>query len=215
MRRTLPALFTAAVLLLGGGAQAAAPAAHGTPAQTEAQTETRAEPGTQAPVEAPPDLPSRIIGNPDAPVTIIEYASMTCPHCRSFHVDVLPHLRRSHIDTGKARLIFRDFPLDQLALAAAMIARCAPPASSMAVTTRLFEMQPVWTQASDPVAALTEAVESFGMDRQAVDTCLRNEEIGRPILEQAIHGQQTFDIRSTPSFVIDGEVVVGDRKSVV
>lgn len=228
MRRSLSHLIAstllAASLSASGGALAAAPAdpppsetaapsvASPDAAKPESAKPEGAKPETGAPtatLEAPEDPPGRTIGDPDAPVTIIEYASMTCPHCRAFHVDVLPQLRSAYIDTGKAKLIFRDFPLDRLALAAAMVARCAAPEKSMAVTSRLFETQPTWARSEDPIAAIAKEVQPFGLDEAAVEACIQDEDIAKPVLQQALYGQETFEIRSTPTFIIDGEVLVG------
>src|SRR3546814_669352 len=154
-------------------------------------------------------LPERAIGSADAPVTIIEYASMTCPHCRTFHVEVLPQLRADYIDAGKVRLVFRDFPLDRLALAASMVARCAPPEKSLDVTARLFETQPKWAAAEDPIAVMSETVAPFGLDAARVDGCIQDETVAQPIIEEAMHGQQTYEITSTPTFIVNGEVLTG------
>ena len=96
----------------------------------------------------------QILGNPDAPVTIIEYASLTCPHCAQFHTEVLPELKERYIDPGKVRLIYRDFPLDQMALAAAALAHCAGPERYFSMLDVLFETQSNWAQADDPITAI-------------------------------------------------------------
>ena len=83
----------------------------------------------------------RILGKPEAPITIVEYASLTCPHCAHFANDVLPEIKKAWIDTGKARLVLRDFPLDEPALRAAMIARCAPPDRYYAFADTFFAAQ--------------------------------------------------------------------------
>src|SRR6478736_5031450 len=92
----------------------------------------------------PPALGDRVLGRTDAPVTIVEYASATCPHCAAFHKDVFPQLKSEFIDTGKVRFIFREFPFDDLALAAFMLARCAPPDKYFPMIDVLFEQQKVW-----------------------------------------------------------------------
>src|SRR5467141_2382373 len=96
----------------------------------------------------------RILGNPDAPITIVEYASLTCPHCAHFANEVLPELKKKWIDTGKAKLVLRDYPLDEPALRAAMIARCAPPDRFYAYVDTLFAAQEKWVMAKDYREAL-------------------------------------------------------------
>ena len=149
------------------------------------------------------------LGPADAKVTIVEYASLTCPHCAQFHTTVMPAIKKEFVETGKVRFVYRDFPLDRLALAAAMVARCAPEEKSLAVTSRLFETQPTWARAEHPIAAIAEVVAPLGLDQAAVDACVQNEDVAKPVLEQAIYGQETFEIRSTPTFIVNGEVLVG------
>ncbi|HYP38382.1 MAG TPA: thioredoxin domain-containing protein, partial [Stellaceae bacterium] len=96
----------------------------------------------------------RILGNPEAPITIVEYASLTCPHCAHFANDVLPEIKKDWIDTGKAKLVLRDFPLDEPALRAAMIARCAPPDRYYAFADTFFAAQEKWVRSPDYREAL-------------------------------------------------------------
>src|SRR5712672_1410926 len=118
------------VLLLGRDLQAAA---QGTPG-ADAAKQLAVQPG------------DRVLGKADAPITIIEYASLTCPHCAHFEVDVLPKLKAKWIDTGKAKLVLRDFPLDEPALRAAMVARCAPPERFFGFIDALFQGQNAWAR---------------------------------------------------------------------
>src|SRR5256885_15632799 len=116
----------------------------------------------------------RILGNPDAPITIVEYASLTCPHCAHFANEVLPELKKKWIDTGKAKLVLRDYPLDEPALRAAMIARCAPPDRFYAYVDTLFAAQEKWVMAKDYRDALARLVKLGGMSREEFDNCLKN-----------------------------------------
>ena len=122
-------------------------------------------------------LGDRVLGNPDAPVTIIEYASLGCPHCREFHDGTLPEIKKTYIDTGKVKLIFRDFPLGQRATAASMIARCSGPIRYFALVSIFFRDQGIWSQAPDGLAALTASAKKAGMSATQVDACLRSEEL--------------------------------------
>jgi protein-disulfide isomerase len=153
----------------------------------------------------------RILGNPDAPVTIIEYASLTCPHCAQFHTEVLPELKERYIAPGKVRLIYRDFPLDQTALAAAALAHCAGPERYFSMLDVLFETQSNWARAGDPIAALKRLGKLGGLTEQEMTACLADEELTDGILRQRLAGQNEYDIGSTPTFIIDGKAYSGSR----
>jgi protein-disulfide isomerase len=153
----------------------------------------------------------RILGNPDAPVTIIEYASLTCPHCAQFHTEVLPELKERYIAPGKVRLIYRDFPLDQTALAAAALAHCAGPERYFSMLDVLFETQSNWARAGDPIAALKRLGKLGGLTEQEMAACLADEELTDGILRQRLAGQNEYDIGSTPTFIIDGKAYPGAR----
>ncbi|MDX6751556.1 DsbA family protein [Geminicoccaceae bacterium 1502E] len=157
------------------------------------------------------EVTERVIGEPDAPVTIIEYASLTCPHCASFHRDVLPGLKERYIDTGKVKLVFRDFPLDQVALRAAVVAHCGGPARYGQFLDVLFENQERWAHAEDPVAALKQIASLAGLSGEQVDACLADEQMIDAVLQSRLDAQQEYDVRSTPTFVIDGKVYPGGR----
>lgn len=153
----------------------------------------------------------RILGNPDAPVTIIEYASLTCPHCAQFHTEVLPQLKERYIAPGKVRLIYRDFPLDQTALAAAALAHCAGPERYFSMLDVLFQTQGNWARAGDPIAALKRLGKLGGLTEQEMAACLADEELSDGILRQRLAGQNEYDIGSTPTFIIDGKAYPGAR----
>jgi protein-disulfide isomerase len=153
----------------------------------------------------------QVLGNPDAPVTIIEYASLTCPHCAQFHTEVLPELKERYIAPGKVRLIYRDFPLDQTALAAAALAHCAGPERYFSMLDVLFETQGNWARADDPVAALKQLGKLGGLSEQEMAACLADEELTDGILRQRLAGQNEHDIGSTPTFIIDGKAYPGSR----
>jgi protein-disulfide isomerase len=153
----------------------------------------------------------QILGNPDAPVTIIEYASLTCPHCAQFHNEVLPELKERYIAPGKVRLIYRDFPLDQTALAAAALAHCAGPERYFSMLDVLFETQSNWARADDPVAALKRLGKLGGLTEPEIEACLADEELTDGILSQRLAGQNEYDIGSTPTFIIDGKSYPGAR----
>ena len=151
----------------------------------------------------------RILGNPDAPITIVEYASMTCPHCAHFADDVLPDLKKKWIDTGKVRLVLRDFPLDDEAVHASMIARCAPPDRFYAFVDTFFADQDKWVTASDYQAALTRLAELGGMSREEFDNCLKNTALENKIVEGRLIASKELDVNSTPTFFINGTKFTG------
>ena len=151
----------------------------------------------------------RVLGKSDAPITIIEYASMTCPHCASFHLNTLPTIKKNWIETGKARLVYRDYPLDGLALRAATLAGCVEGEAYFGFVDALYSGQQVWARAGDPLAALSQIARLAGMDQATFDACISdNTEMDR-ILRQQLEARETFDIQSTPSFVINGQLVRG------
>jgi protein-disulfide isomerase len=151
----------------------------------------------------------RILGNPDAPITIVEYASLTCPHCAHFTNDVLPELKKKWIDTGKAKLILRDYPLDEPALRAAMIARCAPPDRYYAFVDTFFGAQEKWVTARDYRDALARLVKLGGMSREEFDNCLKNTTLENKIVEGRLIASKELDVNSTPTFFINGTKFTG------
>lgn len=151
----------------------------------------------------------KVLGSAEAPITIIEYASLTCPHCASFHTETLPTVKSDWIDTGKAKLVYRDFPLDGAALAAAVIAHCAPADSYFPMLTLFFERQKEWAVEGAWRERLTQLAGIAGMDKAAVDSCLADEARKNEIVKRAEQGQAKYAIDATPSFVINGRKVSG------
>jgi protein-disulfide isomerase len=151
----------------------------------------------------------RVLGNPGAPITIIEYASLTCPHCAHFATDVLPELKREWIDTGKAKLVLRDFPLDGPALRAAMIARCAPPDRFYAFAETFFASQDKWAVSKDYREALARLAKLGGMGKDEFEACLNNTTLENRIVEQRLVASQELDVNSTPTFFINGSKFSG------
>lgn len=154
-------------------------------------------------------LRPRVEGDPNAKLTMIEYSSLTCPHCASFHEGALPQIRETYIQTGKLKLEMRDFPLDQYALRAAAMARCAPENRYFPLLDMLFKQQSKWSRASDPVAAIKQIGRLAGIRGEQADACMSDEALLDGILKIRLGGQQEHDISSTPTFVIGKEKVVG------
>jgi protein-disulfide isomerase len=151
----------------------------------------------------------KVLGSADAPITIIEYASLTCPHCASFHTQTLPTVKSDWIDTGKAKLVYRDFPLDGAALGAAVIAHCAPADRYFPMLGLFFERQKEWAVEGAWRERLTQIAGIAGMDKAAVDSCLADEARKNEIVKRAEAGQAKYAIDATPSFVINGRKVSG------
>lgn len=155
------------------------------------------------------EVKDRVLGDPDAPVTIIEYSSLTCPHCAAFHNEILPDLEERYIETGKAKLIMRDFPLDQYAMQASMIAHCAGDDRYFQFIEAMFANQERWARAGDPTAALLQLAQLGGLPKDEATACLEDQALGDAVLQARLDGQTEFDIRSTPTFIIEGEKLTG------
>lgn len=146
-----------------------------------------------------------IVGEADAPVTIIEYASLTCPFCAQFHNEIRPVLKSEYVDAGKVRLVYRDFPLDQLALTGSMIARCAGRDRFFGFIDAFYSAQASWARAENPVAALERIARLGGMSPDSFSACLQNQEVADAVLEQRLEGDKAFNVDSTPTIFINGE----------
>lgn len=156
-------------------------------------------------------LPDMAMGDENAPVTIVEYASLTCPHCAHFHDATLPELKEKFIDTGKVYFIFRDFPLDPLAAAGAMLARCAPDDQYFEMTDLLFDKQRQWAYSQDPVSALLNLAKQAGFTQESFEACLTNQELLDGVNEVKDTAARDFGVNSTPTFFINGRMLRGAR----
>jgi protein-disulfide isomerase len=143
------------------------------------------------------------LGDEKAPVTSIEYASMTCPHCATFHAQTYPELKKRYIDTGKVRFIFREFPLDQLALAAFLLARCAGPDKYFPMIETLFQQQKEWVT-QKPLPPLLAIAKQAGMSEQAFNECLQDKKLIDGLEDVRQRGMKV-GVQSTPSFFINGK----------
>ena len=145
------------------------------------------------------------LGPADAKIVVVEYASLTCPHCAQFHTQVLPGLKKEFIDTGKIRYVYRDFPLDRLALGAAMIARCSGRDSFFGFIDTFYGAQAQWSRASNPADALAKLARLGGMSQNRFDQCLKNVEIQNAILEQRLEAANEFKVQATPTVFVNGD----------
>ena len=161
---------------------------------------------------APGPLDDRSIGNADAPVTIIEYASLTCPHCAAFHAETLPALKAKYIDTGKVRLIFREFPLDNYAAAGFMLARCAEGDKYFPIVDAFFKQQGGLMAASDPYAWVEGFAKQVGFTKESMESCLTNQQLLDNVQAVRQRATEKFGVTSTPTFFINGVLRRGDLK---
>ncbi len=150
------------------------------------------------------------LGDPNAPITIIEYASMTCSHCAEFHNKTYPDLKKNHIDTGEVKFIFREFPLDKLAMATSMLARCVDNEISMAFIEILFKNRDRWIS-ENALNELKNFSKQAGLDSNEFDACLNNQQLLDDLIAGKEKAIEDYKINSTPSFIINGEVVSGNK----
>jgi protein-disulfide isomerase len=151
-----------------------------------------------------------VLGSDKAPVTVIEYASMTCPHCAHFSTTTFPELQKRYIDTGKVRYIFREFPLDALAAAGFMLARCAGKDKFLPIVETLFAKQPEW-MVQQPIEPLRSIAKQFGFTEQTFDQCLANQRVLDGIQDVRDRAATKLGVNSTPTFFVNGKRLVGDQ----
>ena len=157
-------------------------------------------------------LSERSLGDATAPITMREFASLTCGHCGHFHKEVFDKIKSEYIDTGKVYVIFTDFPLNKPALDATMIARCLPEERYFSFTEYLFKNQDKWAYSEDYLTFLKQNAALAGMGSEAFDACLNNEELRQGIANNMREAQKKYGINSTPSFVVnEGETFSGAK----
>ena len=144
------------------------------------------------------------LGNPKAGVVLVEYASLTCPHCAVFHEKIMPMIKKDYIDAGKVHYVYRDFPLDRLALAAAVVARCGGRDRFFGFIETLYGSQDQWARASDPLAALRTLALVGGMSKGDFEACIREQKDVDAILEARLEAARNFGVNSTPTIFING-----------
>ena len=157
-------------------------------------------------------VPIRALGDENAPITIHEYASLTCSHCADFHKNVFPQIKEHYIDTGKVYFVFHDFPLNAPALAGSMVARCLPESRFFGFISLLFKTVDSWAP-SNHVQALKKNSKLAGLKDEHFDSCINNEEAKTAFITAMQDAKEKWEITSTPSFVINNgaHVVRGYR----
>jgi protein-disulfide isomerase len=193
---------TAVLALAGAGLAGAALPSLTSPARAEDT------PSPEALAHAGPDG-DVMLGSEKAPVTIVEYASMTCPHCAHFAATTFPELKQRYIDTGKVRFTLREFPLDPLAAAGFMLARCAGNDKYMPVVETLFAKQSDWV-VKEPIKPLESIAKQFGYTEDSFKQCLANQKVLNSIQAVRDHAVEKLGVNSTPTFFINGKRMIGD-----
>ncbi|SJZ71003.1 DsbA family protein [Consotaella salsifontis] len=229
-RTTVSAWTRHGALLLCGVAFAALPAAVGSaaaddaagPLVAQAETAPANSSPTKSSVEAPKPqshvdveklmapqaLPDIVLGKEDAPVTIVEYASLTCSHCADFHKETLPVVMKNYVDTGKVKFILREFPFDPRSLAAFMIARCAPDGRRTAMTDVLFDQQNTWATAQNASEALLQLAKLAGFTQESFKACLTDKDLQQKVMQVQKAGE-AFGVNATPTFFVNGDMYPG------
>jgi protein-disulfide isomerase len=151
-----------------------------------------------------------VMGKADAPVTMLEFASFTCPHCAAFTNDVLPQIEKAYVDTGKVKIVFRQFPLNGLDLRAGMMARCAPHDQYFNIAKVLFQTQQSWATANDPISALAQIGGMAGLPKDKFDACLKDNSVADAIIKLSQDAQAEYKVNATPTFVVEGEKIEGE-----
>src|SRR5712671_2007030 len=167
---------------------------------------------TASDVAKPVSLPDMALGPANAPVTITEYASMTCPHCAAFNENVFPKIKSEYIDSGKVRYVFREFPLDIKAAAGSMLARCIAKDDSgkyFAVIDMLFKQQNDWA-AKNTAETLTRIGKQAGLSQEAVEACLKDQALLDKIAADQKYAGEVLKVDSTPTFFVNGEMIKGE-----
>jgi protein-disulfide isomerase len=166
-----------------------------------------AAPSTADLMQAGP-LGEQSVGRNDAPVTVIEYASMTCSHCATFHNKTYPELKKRYVDSGKVRYILREFPLDPLAAGAFMLARCAGKDKYFPLVETLFSQQEKWV-VQKPIEPLMTIARQAGFTQESFDTCLKDQKLLEGIEWVRNRGAEKLGVNSTPTFFINGKIYRG------
>ena len=224
-RKALLSLAVAAIAILGVGAYAAG---SGKTAKVDVVTESAVKAAEEAVQADRPEVKAveaaastapgstdvnaammpRVVGNPDAPVKIEEFASLSCSHCADFYKNTYPKLKADYIDTGKVFFTYTDFPLNAPALDAAMVARCLPPAHYFNFVKMLFENQSQWAYGEDYREILQKNAGMLGMSTDSFNACVNNEDLKKALTTKMTDSAEKHQVQSTPSFVINGTEVL-------
>jgi protein-disulfide isomerase len=184
-------------------AQAAAPAAKVEVPQSEGEVDI-------AKLMAPGPLPEMSVGKADAKVTIVEYMSMTCPHCARFHNETYDAIKTKYVDSGQVRFVLREFPFDPRAAAAFMLARCAPEGQYFPMISMLFKQQEQWAAAPNGRDALLQMSKLAGFTQESFEACLTNQKLLDDVQATMQKGDKEFGVKATPTFFVNGKKYSGE-----
>ncbi len=165
--------------------------------------------GRAARAESLPALGEMTLGRADAPVTVIEYFSLGCSHCRDFHVDTFDAVKANYIDTGKVHFVARDFPTNEYALRAAMLARCAGETRYFRFVDTFFDAFDFWTRADDPLEAIAQIAALGGIPRDRFAVCIVDTDVEMAVLTGQMTGVNEYGVEYTPTFFVNGTKYVG------
>ncbi|MBI1327912.1 MAG: thioredoxin domain-containing protein [Alphaproteobacteria bacterium] len=188
-------------------------------AEETAEAEAPVQDLTEAAPEATPArtvedmMGVRSLGDESAPVTVIEYSSLTCSHCADFHKNSLPAIKQQYVDTGKVRFIFKEFPLNAAALDASKLLRCMPEDKYLAFQDVLFTNQENWAYEENYRDLLLQNAQLAGLSAEDAQACLDNEELGKRITKDMQEGGKAWKVSATPTFVINNgvKIISGDH----
>ncbi len=161
----------------------------------------------EVPQLSPDDI---IVGDPKAPVQMIEYYSLSCPHCAHFAEDILPQVKKAYIDTGKVKLVLRDYPLNKPALQASLLAHCLPQDGFLTMTDMLFKSQETWL-VEDSIPPLMNIAKTAGIDETKFNQCLQDQTMQQKIINSRKDAEEKYQINSTPTFLINDQKLEGAR----
>ncbi len=186
----------------------------GASAQSGAPFNDQSQPSSHGDVDlnelmVPDPLGDMALGDPRAPIVIVEYGSMNCPNCQRFHALAYPTLKSKYIDTGKVYFVFRDYPLDVPSFRAIMEAHCAGPEKFFPIVDTLYDRQREWLTRDGSLAPLQKVLEPFGIGPNEFTACLNNKDVFEGVAGAARRGAQEFGIEGTPTFFINGFRIVG------
>ena len=152
-------------------------------------------------------LPEIAMGKPEASVTMVEYTSMTCPHCADFHLKVLPKIHTQYVNSGQLKVVHRDYPGDGLSLKATQLAYCGGPQLHQKMVSTFFKTQERWMFAKDPEAELKKIACENGLTKHQAESCLKDTELMDQIIKVRQEGQKTYNIKATPTLVVNGKII--------